>query len=306
MEIPEELKQLYKHWPKHTKQLDFTNTKIELDPQVLEKMKYLINERMKVYELKQTGAPAPWTNDPILQKYRFCNIYRELDRQTIEIHKTLKPLLKDFKIWLLNLAFCRFIARPETNSQVGSLSFDKQNNSKVYEKLMNLPRPKYGTAYLFPISVIQKSSTPTREEFLCFHLPAVMSEIADIIENFNNLSVNQALPLILNKFGFNFWFHWTEILIDVAYQFPNLIELRKGFHIGPGAMPTFKTLSNANPVEVADSLASQVFENLNWLELDGMPIWLSAENWEGIGCEFRKYMNLAGGNGRKRIYNNNG
>ncbi len=36
------------------------------------------------------------------------------------------------------------------------------------------------------------------------------------------------------------------------------------------------------------------------------PIILSAENWEGIGCEFRKYTNLKAGNGRKRLYKDHG
>jgi hypothetical protein len=40
------------------------------------------------------------------------------------------------------------------------------------------------------------------------------------------------------------------------------------------------------------------------LTLNSKPLRLSAENWEGIGCEFRKYTNLSEGKGRKRIYSN--
>lgn len=41
-----------------------------------------IRERHAVYMRKANGEPWPWTQDPILQKYRFCNVYRNLDKQS--------------------------------------------------------------------------------------------------------------------------------------------------------------------------------------------------------------------------------
>lgn len=38
--------------------------------------------RELVRRAKEMGAPPPWTQDPILQKYRFCNVYREDDKVT--------------------------------------------------------------------------------------------------------------------------------------------------------------------------------------------------------------------------------
>ncbi|KAG1882387.1 hypothetical protein F4604DRAFT_1743797 [Suillus subluteus] len=37
-------------------------------------------ERHAITEKRFKGLPAPWTNDPILQTYPFCNTYRVLDR----------------------------------------------------------------------------------------------------------------------------------------------------------------------------------------------------------------------------------
>lgn len=39
-----------------------------------------IKEREKVRIAKESGKPRPWTTDPILDKYRFCNVHREHDR----------------------------------------------------------------------------------------------------------------------------------------------------------------------------------------------------------------------------------
>lgn len=50
--------------------------------------------RHQVYVNRAAGKPAPWTKDPILQTYRFCNIYRELDRVTLYVrnHWTAKHM----------------------------------------------------------------------------------------------------------------------------------------------------------------------------------------------------------------------
>lgn len=36
--------------------------------------------RQQIYWRKRRGEPAPWTDDPILQTYKFCNAYRASDR----------------------------------------------------------------------------------------------------------------------------------------------------------------------------------------------------------------------------------
>ena len=298
MEIPDNLKELYRHWETHSAPRDH-NKNLNLP----EEIEYFINERMRVWEKKQLGENPLYTLDPILQSYRFCNIYRELDRQTIEIHTALKSFRDDFELWLLNMAFQRFVSRPETVEKVGFLSFDTTENAKVMASLENLPRPKYGNAYLFPVSIIQKSDYPTREAFFCLYLPKVIKEIASVIDTFDNTTVANALEKILPAFGFNFRFHWSEILIDVAYQSPDKIDLFKDFHVGPGAVPTAKSLNpDENPVETVNKLVGSSPKSFPHLEFNGKPVLLSAENWEGIFCEYRKYVNLKSGKGRSRKY----
>ncbi len=38
------------------------------------------SERQAVFERRLAGRPSPWTEDPILQEYKFCNVYRAADR----------------------------------------------------------------------------------------------------------------------------------------------------------------------------------------------------------------------------------
>ncbi|MGH3765703.1 MAG: nucleotide kinase domain-containing protein [Pseudonocardiaceae bacterium] len=37
-------------------------------------------ERQAAFERRVAGRPFPWTDDPILQEYKFCNVYRAADR----------------------------------------------------------------------------------------------------------------------------------------------------------------------------------------------------------------------------------
>jgi len=306
MEIPVQLKTLYKHWEKHTSPRNLhTYTSPQVDKQILSQIIAFINERMSIYEKKSHGKAAPYTTDPILATYKFCNIYRELDKQTIYYHTLLKPYENDFPLWLLNMLFCRSICRIETIEIIGLLSFDDDQNEAVFERLLRLPSPKYGDAYIFPISVIQKSQWPTRETFFCRYYPLISQEIAKTILTFKNTSVTEALVKLIPLLKFPLKFLLTEVLIDVAYQYPDHIDLFKEFPVGPGSKPTMHMLStNLNPESVVMALTEhqKYFGQINLLTYNKQPVYLSAENWEGIGCEFRKYTNLKNGSGRKRKY----
>ncbi|MGH3899061.1 MAG: nucleotide kinase domain-containing protein [Pseudonocardiaceae bacterium] len=38
------------------------------------------SERQTVFDRRVAGDPSPWTEDPILREYKFCNVYRAADR----------------------------------------------------------------------------------------------------------------------------------------------------------------------------------------------------------------------------------
>lgn len=299
MKPPDEIVSLYNHWNFHTTK---PSEELDLGNPLLKEIVDFSTERMKIWHLKSSGSNPPFTTDPILYNFRFCNIYRELDRQTIEIHRSLKHF-KDDQDWLLNLMFNRFLCKPQTYELIGSLSFDVKENRKVCSRLESLPSPKYGNAYVFPISVIQRSEWPTREIFFTSYLPRKSKEVFEVINTFNRIGVVEALPQVLGVFGYNFKFHFTEILIDVAYKFPEFIDLNKQFPIGPGSIPTMKKIDpNKDPELTNLELSKKHIEGFPYLRVNGKEIYLSAENWEGIGCEFRKYTNLKLGRGRRRLF----
>lgn len=99
-------------------------------PHLTEELVYWINERERIKLLRATGAPAPWSADPIFQTVRFCNVHREDDTVTKWIrnywNKAEDPAWKFVLGRMLNLPgsleACLF-AQTETFS----LSLAKQN-----------------------------------------------------------------------------------------------------------------------------------------------------------------------------------
>lgn len=67
---------------------------------------------------KDGGQPAPWTDDPIIGKFRFCNVRREDDRVTVWVREHIRePFADNPNLWFM-LAIARWINWPDTLSEL--------------------------------------------------------------------------------------------------------------------------------------------------------------------------------------------
>jgi hypothetical protein len=115
-----------------------------------------VNERHAIYLRKEALArdpdpsmPEPWafrqmsldylTHDPILRQYRFCNVFRELDRVTVWIRENIREPFADHPdLWLM-LAIARYINWPETlqwlmNRGHNKCDFNAWPNAQGYDQ----------------------------------------------------------------------------------------------------------------------------------------------------------------------------
>ena len=80
----------------------------------LPRLMNFIRERELVRRRKEAGEPPPWTDDPILREYRFCNVRREDDRVTRWIVEHIsKPFADHEHLWFM-LCVARTINWPDT------------------------------------------------------------------------------------------------------------------------------------------------------------------------------------------------
>ena len=49
-------------------------------PRIYDLYWYYASERQSMFERRIAGEPGPWTSDPILREFKFCNVFRAADR----------------------------------------------------------------------------------------------------------------------------------------------------------------------------------------------------------------------------------
>jgi hypothetical protein len=78
-----------------------------------------IVERHNVHRRKRRGEPKPWTADIILQSWRFCNVYRELDTVTEWIAENWRgPHCDDPDLWFA-MVVARLVNWPDSLAEFG-------------------------------------------------------------------------------------------------------------------------------------------------------------------------------------------
>lgn len=118
---------------------------------------YFAYERQNIFLKKLNGEPAPWTDDTILQKYKFCNSYRVNDRVSQYLLKNViyngkKYSNEDmiFRIILFKL-FNKESTWELLEKNIGEITletFDISKYSEVLENAMNNGDKIYNDAYI--------------------------------------------------------------------------------------------------------------------------------------------------------------
>src|SRR5262245_58391179 len=80
----------------------------------LERFLNYVQERDAIYRRKSRGDPWPWTEDPILQEYRFTEIYRERDRTSLHYQKSVRDKYNKDSLVLPGTVLYRWFNRIST------------------------------------------------------------------------------------------------------------------------------------------------------------------------------------------------
>jgi hypothetical protein len=110
-----------------------------------------MEERQLIYNKRQAGIRWPWTEDEILQKYRFCNVYREQDKETAWLRENwLKPYADHPNLWFACALF-RQINWSPTLAEIGFPEEWKPARAvEVMEARKKRGEKTYTSAYMLP------------------------------------------------------------------------------------------------------------------------------------------------------------
>ena len=107
---------------------------------------YFIAERESIRRRRATGAPPPWTDDPILREWSFCNVRREDDRVTRWIAVNWRQPHPD--LWFA-MVVARFINWPETLAEIGfPVPWDRERFLAMMAARKERGEKIYGGAYM--------------------------------------------------------------------------------------------------------------------------------------------------------------
>lgn len=107
-------------------------------------------ERHAVYERRATGRPAPWTDDPILRQWSFCNVYRELDRVTRWVADNWRNThADDPDLWFAMVVARKALNWPDSMAELGyPVPWDAGRFLRMVQRRRQAGLKVYGDAYL--------------------------------------------------------------------------------------------------------------------------------------------------------------
>lgn len=114
-----------------------------------------IIKRENIRRRRARGLPAPWTDDSVLAKWRFCNIDREHDRETMWIKDNIRtPYASHSSLWF-NLVISRLINWSSTLKELGF--YAKWGPDHFIQTMDSIKGKKWSSAYIVSTNGIQKS-----------------------------------------------------------------------------------------------------------------------------------------------------
>ncbi len=285
-------------------------------PKVKEYFYYLTLRSSIWHDKYMKSQLQDYKNDFILKRYKFCNVWRELDNfSRIEIKNIRnKDLKEQIKIIIIGRH---------------SLSWKTTNmllNDCTYEELMeywNKCREE-NRASEFVSDAINFQPLPgeNRAQCLILHRDETLRNLDKLhktIKRTDNYSLifNEICDLLPHIGPFRAY----EIFTSLSYSEHINFKEDSICHVGPGAIGGMNTLCDAiihkdNHKSVLKQLTKEVKSHLltipefNWIPKDLQGSYnfkekhkFTIRTMEDSLCEYRKYVGLKYGNGRRRIYN---
>lgn len=264
-------------------------------------MAHWITEREALRGRRELGLPAPWTKDPILAGYRFCNVHREDDKVTKWIAANWRIPFADSKNLTAAMALARLLNNPECLEEVGF-------PDPWVRKAINLrikARRSRGEKILNPAYVVTTCGV-------------AMDKVDYIVDLATHVQVSGLSPTMgdtleyfhskLMQFKGLGTFLAAQVVADLKNTPRNPLKNARDWAtwaaVGPGSLKGLRAVTGVPDLPERQFLpvAQKVYAQV--LELTG--VHLHMQDFQNCLCEFSKYWRAHTGEGRpkQRYYAN--
>jgi hypothetical protein len=261
---------------------------------------YWIRERESIRLKKLSGASKPWTDDEILQTYRFCNVRRMDDRVSRWLLDTWYVPHFGHKNMLLACCLARFINLPDSLGGVGfPLRWDRGRIKRVLASRRALGLKVFNGAYVIPGNV------------------AGLDKVSAVLDRYlGPLEANrpQVYPDSMEKtwdwfegqYGFGS-FMAGQVTADLRWALPGLWKDRYDWApLGPGSKKGMNLLKGrpANAPLKQKQFVKELRELMGGSRMklpSDLTVRLEAIDWQNTLCEYFKYVKTFRGEGRPKV-----
>ena len=264
-------------------------------------------ERQKAFETRLSGKPAPWSDDPIIEEYKFCNVFRATDRVSQymirEVCYNEEASHPDDRIFQI-VAF-RFFSNTKTwdgiRAYLGRAPIINDLADGTFEASLEHVRQKNGKLYTGAFILCANDAYGRRLKHLnhveLFKDMFINKQLGSRIRRSANLEVVflhlRSFPLIGNFMAY-------QIAIDLNYSEYFHFSENDFTEAGPGAIRGIKKvfldtngMTNSEVIMWMVEHQEEEFKKLgfDFKGLFGRPI--HAIDAQGLFCETDKYCRVA-------------
>lgn len=261
------------------------------------------SRRQQAFERRAAGEPGPWTDDPILREYKFCNVFRAADRVSQYLIREIaygdechRPEDLLFQI----VAF-RTFSSPRTWDGVRAILgrqpivADLENGSfaQALEKQRERVGGLYTGAFILCANKAYGHDLKHRNHVALFQDMFIRNRLGERIRGANSF---EQIVRLLESFPLMGPFMSYQTAVDINYS--NVVSFDEDDYTqaGPGALrglaKAFVTLGDYGPTDAIHWMVERQERELDRLGLPFNGLWgrrLHAIDCQGLFCELDKY-----------------
>lgn len=277
---------------------------------------YWVEERERIRQRRLAGAPQPWTSDPILHQYRFCNVRRRDDRVSKWIiESVIDPYDGHPNLWVM-LALARYINWPDTLLELMDEDLwpkDPRPNWEKIGKLIDARAARGEQAWTGAYMIRAESNT--KAAWYSWGKGRYVAQIvvgrelwanrADILKALKTGRAETVWQSIAGRYGWGS-FMAGQVVADYTYSplLRSAPDLYTWAPLGPGSRRGLNRLAGRElSAEISQDLAVKEMRELYKdiiLDLGSDFADITLHDVQNCLCELDKYLRAKTGEGRPR------
>ncbi len=271
------------------------------------------NERESIRSKRERGMKAPWTDDPILQKYRFTNIFREDDAVTEWFRREIRePMADNPDVLFATIAFRWFNLPSVGEALVANNLLTDWCPVRAHQKLGEVGPPYVNGAY-----IIKTPDGMNKLDGVIWCINQAWWRICGLYEMINGASLQDAHDTLL-PLSYMGPFMAYEVVTDLrhTHMLRHAPDIMTWANPGPGCARGLSWLCSSGEVQFNRTNKKDVAQMIELMQVlltysRDPSLWPARwASWEmreveHTLCEYDKYRRTLEGKGKpKQIFRN--